>query len=452
MQSVQLKYGTGMTVAACLWAGLFPQLHMGTYAFITKNKWTFMVILCGITLACFLLDLFLGMRVDQDRESPTFQAFRGTSSLLPLILAGGLLLCAMLSCLLGPYSSKEWWIGASDRREGLAAQLCYLGLFFCFALSRVRLKPVLLSAAAGVFLFAVPVFLQRGGGNPFGLYPAGRSYALNPEFQGSIGNVDMDTGYLCTVAGFLLYGGIESVRSLRCGRSRADRVLSAACLAGLLLSVYLIVTMGVQFGVISLAAIVLVVVLRIVPKKYRLPLLLVLLALVFLVVWFWPGTGGGIWELHETLHGRARLSFGSNRVAVWYYTLRLAGTRLLLGSGSDTFKLSFNRFIAENDLVIPKEQDGVPLPHYFDNPHNEYLAQLINHGLPAMLLLIALVLCAVWRRRDRLLPVPDPYSAAVLCYAVQAFFSFSVCMVAPLFWMFLGLSLNVREPAENLSA
>ena len=31
-------------------------------------------------------------------------------------------------------------------------------------------------------------------------------------------------------------------------------------------------------------------------------------------------------------------------------------------------------------------------------------------------------------------------TAAVLCYAVQAFFSFSVCIVAPMFWVVLALA------------
>jgi len=32
-----------------------------------------------------------------------------------------------------------------------------------------------------------------------------------------------------------------------------------------------------------------------------------------------------------------------------------------------------------------------------------------------------------------------------LCYAVQAFFSFSVCMVAPFFWVLLGISFQSAE-------
>ena len=65
---------------------------------------------------------------------------------------------------------------------------------------------MLLSAAAGIAVFFVIVLLQRGGGNPLGLYPSGRSYVQNPEFQGTIGNIDMGTGYLLLLAGLFLYG------------------------------------------------------------------------------------------------------------------------------------------------------------------------------------------------------------------------------------------------------
>ena len=132
------------------------------------------------------------------------------------------------------------------------------------------------------------------------------------------------------------------------------------------------------------------------------------------------GTGGGIWELHEILHGRARLSFGSNRVAVWLYSLRLSRESLLLGGGSGTFASRFNRYLADNGLEIPKEQDGLALPDYFDNPHNEYIARLTDHGLPALLLFLGLLFFAVFRRRDGWFPLLAPCSAAVLCYAVQA--------------------------------
>ena len=43
-----------MTFAACLWTGVFPLLQCGTYSHITRDKWIFMLILSGVTLACFI--------------------------------------------------------------------------------------------------------------------------------------------------------------------------------------------------------------------------------------------------------------------------------------------------------------------------------------------------------------------------------------------------------------
>ena len=430
MQAEQAKYGEGMTTAACLWMGLFPLLHGGSYAHITRDKWQFMLLLCAATLLCFFFDLF--------RSRLSFRCPR-----LPLLLAAALLLWTVLSCIASPSGPDVWWLGLSARREGLATRLCYFLVFFCFCFSRIRLKPVLFSAGAGVCLFLAVVLLQRQNGNPFGLYPAGRSFELNPEFQGTIGNVDMDTGYLLMAAALFLCSLVPALPGLK-RRENRKRLLPAAacCCAGLAVSLFLILTMGVQFGVISLGALLLFVLLRFVPKKRRLALLAVLLLLAVLAAWFWPGNGGGLWELHEILHGRARLSFGSNRVAVWLYTLGLARERPLLGGGSGTFPLRFSNYLSARGLSIPTEQDGLLLPDYFDNPHNEYLSQLADHGHPAVLLFTALLLCAVFRRRDGDWPLPSPFSAAVLCYAVQAFFSFSVCLVAPLFWMLLGLSFS----------
>ena len=454
MQAEQPKYGFGMTCSACLWLGLFPLLQCGTYATLTHDKWIIMLILTGVTLICFLVDLILRRRVILCEMKNLLRR-----SFLPLALAFVLLLWTVLSCLFSSYGPDTWWRGEAARYEGLASALCYFVLFACFLFSRVNIKPVLLSAAGGVAVFFVIVLLQRGGGNPLGLYPSGRSYALNPEFQGTIGNIDMGTGYLLLLAGLFLYGLGASVSEYRTRKNQpAGSTLSSrtklrdllpqplihivVLFLALILTLYLILTMSVQFGMISLAVLFLFTLLRFLPKKGRLPLLLILVVVVLLVVWFWPGETGGVWELHEIFHGRTRLSFGSNRVAVWLYSLRLAREDLLLGGGSGTFQSRFNRFLAENGLSIPNEQDGVTLPNYFDNPHNEYIAQLTDHGLPALLLFFALLLCSVFRRKEGWFPLLAPYSAAVLCYAVQAFFSFSVCIVAPMFWVILGLSFS----------
>ncbi|MER2055953.1 MAG: hypothetical protein ABTB30_11775, partial [Clostridia bacterium] len=158
MQTGQTKYGPGMTVSACLWLGLFPLLQFGSFHTITHDKWICMLVLAGITLACFLADTIL-RRLSRPR-------------LLPLLLGGGLLLWTVLSCLFSPYPGSPWWIG-TGRREGLATQLCYLALFFLFSFSKVCKKTVLTAAGCGILVFFSVVLIQRAGGNPFDLYPEG---------------------------------------------------------------------------------------------------------------------------------------------------------------------------------------------------------------------------------------------------------------------------------------
>ena len=67
----------------------------------------------------------------------------------------------------------------------------------------------------------------------------------------------------------------------------------------------------------------------------------------------------------------------------------------------------------------------------------------MNHGLPAALRFIILLLMLGVRRPRTADPrsrsLLTPCAAAVLCYAVQAFFSFSVCLVAPMFWVVAGM-------------
>ena len=520
------------TVCACMWLGLFPLLQGGTYAHITYDKWVIMLALAGVS-AAGLLAGFIFRRRNADLLKPKEWILR-----VPVLAAAALALWILVSCLASPFSPEQWVVGASVRREGLVAQLCYLGLFFLFSSSRVRRVPVMLSTAAGLVLFFVVVILQRAGVNALGLYPEGRSFETTPDFQGTIGNIDMGTGYLCLAAGLLageitsgipglfrsfrllLSSGGEAAQTkkrkakqalLQARKKSAGRLAySAFLLAALGLAVFLILTMDTEAGKFVLAFLVLISLLQWLPRRWKLPVFLVLLAVVLAVVWVWPAQLGGIFELHEALHGRAKLSFGNDRIAVWIYSLAMARDRLWTGTGSDTFEpvfkqymrdiaplglkvpayrdelfplpASFGEYLETNHLVFlkpffreylekgaeaaPAVPDRTPLPSYFDNPHNEYIAHLANHGLPAMLLFVALILSAVFfRRKKRTGAAPSgspekrlpenrfrplsPWAVAVLCYAVQAVFAFSVCIVAPMFWVVLGICVRNGPAAES---
>ena len=425
-----------MTVSACLWLGLFPLLQFGTFSSITRDKWIIMFILSGVTLAGFIADCIC-RRVSRPR-------------LLPLLLGGGLLLWTLVSCLLCSYPGTPWWIG-TGRREGLATQLCYFGIFFLFSFSRVRRTPVIISAVCGVFIFLAVVLMQRAGGNPFGLYPAAYSYATSPGFQGTIGNVDMCSGYLLIAAGLFVPALLDSVRSVfRSLRQKsADTpaklpvlpILSVVFLAAALAAcIYLFVTMEVRFGLLTLAFLVLVILIRFLPKKYRFPVFLLLMVAALALVWFCPFTQvSTLNELHETLHGRAKLDYGAERIGVWFYTLKMLREegRLLFGTGADTYATRFNAYLQQYYEAHP-EADR--LRYYYDNPHNEYLALVVNCGIPACLLFAALVIIGSFGGKA--------WRDSVLCYGIQAFFSFSVCIVAPMFWAVLGMSVSTLPPKK----
>ena len=428
MQTGQTKYGPGMTVSACLWLGLFPLLQFGSFHTITHDKWICMLVLAGITLACFLADTIL-RRLSRPR-------------LLPLLLGGGLLLWTVLSCLFSPYPGSPWWIG-TGRREGLATQLCYLALFSLFSFSKVRKKAVLTAAGCGVLAFFAVVLIQRAGGNPFGLYPEGSGYEAAPDFQGTIGNVDMCSAYLVILCGLFVPELVSSLRRLMPSNKISAILYPGFLLLSLASALYLLCTIGAFSGLLAFAVLVVVTLVRFLPKKARLPVLVLLLVAALLLVWFWPGAEGtDIWELHEILQGRPQYAFGSGRLGVLARTRTMLQTegRLMLGTGADTFAKRFNAFLMTYEMVHPDEPylDG-----YYDSPHCEYLALISNCGIPALLCFLALMVLSCFGA----FPLRD----GVLAYGVQLLFSFSVCLVAPLFWIVLGLTFtpNPDKPEET---
>ena len=154
---------------------------------------------------------------------------------------------------------------------------------------------------------------------------------------------------------------------------RRDLLLACFLSVALAAAVYLLVTIRVASGLLALAVLLVWSALSLMPKKARIPVLILLLAAVLLLVWFWPGSGGPVWELSEILHGKPQFSFGSGRIGVWtrsFDMLRTEG-RLLTGTGADTFAARFSAFLTVWELSHPEAEF---LTGYYDSPHCEYLA------------------------------------------------------------------------------
>ena len=476
-----------------LWLGAFPLLCDFTYSHITYSKWTIALVMGGVTLAfgllialCSLLPKAIKLR------SPIRWGD-------PLRLLGlTYFIWTALSAYYGAWSqhvqadgSLTVWLG-SGRYEGLATQLCYLAIFLGMSVYPVRLKPVGLLAAAGLLAFSAIVGAQYAGFNPLGLFPAGRSIRTNYEFQGTIGNIDMVSGYLSLVvplllggwlfcrkwpawlmllggtAGMLLFlmievqsglivlagllGLVVCLMAVRPG-SRVRGLIVLGCF-GLCLSIRLLLRLPwldgtsdftLTFSAARLAPAAVGLLLfsaafllrrhpgRAVPVPALIAVILAVVIALGLMTYFLPvqPSAGGLYELHEMLHGHIEDSYGSWRIGVWRCTLSMASEHLLWGTGPDTFYPAMRAYLANNAIYLGEN---------FDNPHNMYLAILSNCGLPALLLYLGTIILLLTRCLRRHDGIGVTLAWMILCYSVQGLFTFSICIVTPMFWATLGMA------------
>jgi hypothetical protein len=344
--------------------------------------------------------------------------------------------------------------------------------------------------------------LQYAGRNPLGLFPAGYTYhdafvLYANEFMGTLGNTDLLSSFL-SVAVMLFYAGFV-VRGkgalflppfaagvfllLLSGVSAGLVGLSAALLLtapvlldtkerflrALLAGASALFSAGLYFclkvtyenrvtdlrfvpGTYAVAAFLASAVLAgsaflfhrkksAVPwrrERARRVLIWAVAAVVLLgvaLLLFVPVSGGTLYEARQLLKGNIDPSFGSGRIRIWKESLGLVPQHPWFGGGPDTLAsrigFSFTRYSDELKMTIESK---------IDNAHNDYLNILVNTGFLSLIFYLAALASALLRgvrRRDKnpmaLIPV-----AAVLSYSVQVFFSFSICITAPFFWVALA--------------
>ena len=131
--------------------------------------------------------------------------------------------------------------------------------------------------------------------------------------------------------------------------------------------------------------------------------------------------------------GDVDLTFGSSRLLIWRSLLPLIAERPLLGGGCGTLYL--------RDVPPFYWQRGGETTYFaVTSAHNEYLGVLVDQGALALLAFLALLALALWRayrhaERDRCAVA----GAALLCYAVTAFFSVACCITGVYLWLLLAM-------------
>ena len=433
MKNKEFRFREVLTDLLVLLTGTLLILYPGRlgYASIQQAKFDLFLLLFGGY--AFLMLLFsLELMLIRHLRPPSLRELwrRCTASQRLIILFW---LFSLVSTLASPYGRQALW--GMSRGEGFLTITLYCAAFLGVS-SFARPK----AWWCGVFGGAMTLFdgiclLQLRGFNPLGLYPQGYSYfdanvKYGGIYLGTTGNADL-TAALLTLAIPLCWVGILRLQ---------DR-LRWLLLIPLGLSLVVLKEMDVQAGLLAVCLGTLLTIPVVAPldKKWRLALwggTALLLILGFLWVWNSNHTWDTVYELREILHGNWNPEFGSGRVYIWQELLQRVPEHLLLGTGPDTMAAAGIPGYSRVNSVT-----GELMQFYVDVAHNEYLNVLFHQGILGLLPYVGALLCSCvsWLKKSGEHVGVAILGSAVLCYCIQAFFGFSMCQTAGVFWVIWGL-------------
>lgn len=330
-------------------------------------------------------------------------------------------------------------IGVS-RFEGAFTISIYCISFMLISIFPAKNKHLLYVFSVCVTLFSVLCVIQLAGFNPLRLYPKGTNFfdagvIYTTAFIGTTGNTNLTGAFICTALPFLTVTMLKSR-----GKFRFLLLIPS------LLLLYIVLRMGVDSAILGLAVCFIItfpMVLNFKKKAVFLYIISILILAVLFVtfIYFYPANDGFLHEVSEILHGRIDESFGSGRIRIWKNVLGEICDKPIFGKGPDTMQKEkfppFERFYPARNKVM---RTGI------DVAHNEPLNILYHQGILGLLAysgFVFFVLRAWYKNRNDALILA--LGSSVICYLVQSFFTFSMCISAPYFWICAALIVGLCE-------
>lgn len=470
-----------------------PQLYIN----ITEVKFYSFV---GIT-ALFLIAVIVTLiKCITDKEIKEVREFHLKGNItLPQVFITAYMIWGIISAIYSDYNGL--FIG-QGRHEGVLSMLLYGLIFVILSFwgefsNRYLYGMAIMSILVGFFAFTQIM------GSHF-MYPSGYSFATS-YFLSTIGNIDCVSGLISIVLPALCIGFILQESKLRYLSLAAIVFLTyvqfainvdsgkLAITAALIISIpftinskrsivrtlimiaTVLATAGIQKLYIakydystyeyvyenthSKSAIVLIIIalligivtcaiyrsdkeIRLSAKKAAVTLGIVLIAALIIgiiIVFTYQGSNPLLIELSAALHGNLADEAGSGRGIVWKRTLQLIGEHPIIGSGTGAFLEAFSPY-----------NEG--LSQTFDFAHNDFLQIAACQGIVGLVLYLGFLISLAVRGFKQVFKCPWVliFISASIGYIVYSFFTFSIAIVSPLFWVMAGLLDNmVRKIPES---
>ena len=347
----------------------------------------------------------------------------------------------VVSAILSGHAKESFLRISSSNTNSVIIIGSYVAAFLGVSLFGIMRRKYIWALAISMSISGIISLLQIAGLNPLSLFPTGLSYydkggAYDGVFLGTMGNIDHLSAILCLAIPALV---IYALRS----QIAWDKLL----LIPAAVSLYVLLSSDVDAGKVGLMGCI-VVVLPVVFRgrnaaKIAGVCCFAAIALGLVVLYFWPGKDGFLWEASQVLHGKIEPSFGNDRVEIWIEAWKHIPEHLLIGNGpaSGSWLLT----------TIQKVNEHYGRVAYVTNAHNVYIGYLLETGMLGLGSYFAILgsTYVSWirqRMNDELVAL----GAGIVCYLIQDFFCLGMVAVAPLLWVGLGLLIQNDSVSYNV--